>query len=204
MRSPTMTNTPHLVHVRRQLKRLGEQHVFGLPKSDLERDDPLPPWAAASVGVHMAHHRPWPCTLPWEKVSGKPRTYRLLFQWGDGSYVRYRSHSEQVWKPALAATGVIPPPETDRRGRKGYETTRKEGPHQLRHFYASVMQVSGVASAASFDGTGGRALPAVQRAALGQPLGNESPCTMPELGCHHEVATGRTMMQPVQLQAIPE
>jgi hypothetical protein len=139
MRSPTMTNTPHLVHVRRQLKRLGEQHVFGLPKSDLERDDPLPAWAAASVGVHMAHHRPWPCTLPWEKVSGKPRTYRLLFQWGDGSYVRYRSCSEQVWKAALASAGVIPAPQTDRRGRTRYQTTRKEGPHQLRHFYASVM-----------------------------------------------------------------
>jgi hypothetical protein len=76
--------------------------------------------------------------------------------------------------------------------------------HDLRHYFASLLKVSGVASAASFDGTGGRALPAVQRAALGQPLGNESPCTMPELGCHHEVATGRTMMQPVQLQAIPE
>jgi integrase len=77
-------------------------------------------------------------------------------------------------------------------------------PHRLRHTLATQAKVSGVASAASFDGTGGRALPAVQRAALGQPLGNESPCTMPELGCHHEVATGRTMMQPVQLQAIPE
>jgi hypothetical protein len=66
------------------------------------------------------------------------------------------------------------------------------------------MEMSGVASAASFDGTGGRALPAVQRAALGQPLGNKNSYTMPELGCHHAVAMGRTMMQPVQLQAIPE
>jgi hypothetical protein len=40
------------VHVRRQLKKLGEDHVFGLPKSDLERDVPLPEWAAASVRVH--------------------------------------------------------------------------------------------------------------------------------------------------------
>jgi integrase len=132
------------VHVRRQLKKLGEEHVFGLPKSDLERDVPLPGWAAALVRVHTAHHRPWACTLPWEKTSGKPRTHRLLFQWGDGSYVRYRSYSEQVWKPALASAGVIPPPEADRRGRKRYETTRKEGPHQLRHFYASVMLHGGV------------------------------------------------------------
>jgi integrase len=132
------------VHVRRQLKKLGEDHVFGLPKSDLERDVPLPEWAAASVRVHTAHHRPWPCTLPWEKIGGKPRTHSLLFQWGDGSYVRYRSYSEQVWKPALASAGVIPAPETDRRGRRRYATTRKEGPHQLRHFYASVMLAGGV------------------------------------------------------------
>jgi len=132
------------VHVRRQLKKLGEDHVFGLPKSDLERDVPLPEWAAASVRVHTAHHRPWPCTLPWEKTGGKPRTHSLLFQWGDGSYVRYRSYSEQVWKPALASAGVIPAPETDRRGRRRYATTRKEGPHQLRHFYASVMLAGGV------------------------------------------------------------
>jgi integrase len=132
------------VHVRRQLKKLGEDHVFGLPKSDLERDVPLPEWAAASVRVHTAHHRPRPCTLPWEKIGGKPRTHSLLFQWGDGSYVRYRSYSEQVWKPALAGAGVIPAPETDRRGRRRYVTTRKEGPHQLRHFYASVMLAGGV------------------------------------------------------------
>ncbi|HTT00292.1 MAG TPA: site-specific integrase, partial [Streptosporangiaceae bacterium] len=133
-----------MVHVRRQLKKLGEDHVFGLPKSDLERDVPLPDWAAASARVHTAHHRPWPCTLPWEKPGGKPRTYSLMFQWGDGSYVRYRSYSEQVWKPALASAAVIPAPTTDRRGHRRYATTRKEGPHQLRHFYASVMLADGV------------------------------------------------------------
>ena len=76
--------------------------------------------------------------------------------------------------------------------------------HDLRHTGNSFAEMSGVASDTSFDGTGGRALPAVQRAAPGQPLGHESPSTMPELGCHHAVATGQTMMQPVQLQAAPE
>ena len=85
-------------------------------KSDLERDVPLPDWAAASVRVHLARHKPWACTLPWEKLNRKPCTCRLLFQWADGSHVRYRSYSEQVWKPALAAAGVIPAPGTDRRG----------------------------------------------------------------------------------------
>ena len=49
-----------------------------------------------------------------------------------------------MWKPALARAGVIPAPGTDRRGRRRYATTRKEGPHQLRHFHASVMFAGGV------------------------------------------------------------
>jgi len=47
--------------------------------------------------------------------------------------------SETVWKPALVKAGVIPAPARDRRGRSRYVTTRKEGVHQLRHYYASVM-----------------------------------------------------------------
>ncbi len=44
----------------------------------------------------------------------------------------------------VARAGIIPEPGTDKRGRKRYVTTRKEGPHQLRHFYASVMLADGV------------------------------------------------------------
>jgi integrase len=58
--------------------------------------------------------------------------------------VRYRLYSEQTWKPALVAAGVIPPPGKDARGRRRYETSHREGPHQLRHYYASVMLGEGV------------------------------------------------------------
>ena len=136
--------TEQMIHVRRQLKKLGKYHVYGLPKNDLERDVPLPEWAAAATRVHVTRYRPEPCTLPWEKLTGKPRTHKLLFRWGDGRHLRYRTYSEQVWKPALAGAGFIPAPGTDRRGRKRYVTTRKEGPHQLRHYYASVMLTDGV------------------------------------------------------------
>jgi integrase len=40
---------------------------------------------------------------------------------------------------------VIPEPGKDARQRKRFTTTRKEGIHQLRHFYASVMLTGGVA-----------------------------------------------------------
>ncbi len=133
-----------ILHVRRQIKKLGTEHVYALPKNDLERDVPLPDWVAAAVRMHLTMYPPRPCTLPWEKLTGKPQTHSILFRWTDGAYVRYRTYSEQAWKPAISAAGIIPEPTADKRGRRRYATTRKEGPHQLRHYYASVMLADGV------------------------------------------------------------
>jgi integrase len=72
--------------------------------------------------------------------------------------------------------------------------------HDLRHGAATLAQVSGVATAASFSRSGERTLPAVQRAALGQAQSHDDPGTMRDLGRHHPVASGRAMMQPVRLQ----
>ena len=47
-------------------------------------------------------------------------------------------------KPAAVKAGIIPEPKKDQRGRLRYATTRKEGIHQLRHYYASVMLAGGV------------------------------------------------------------
>ena len=105
-----------ILHVRRQIKRLGTEDVYALPKSDLERDVPLPESVAAAVRVHIAKYPPQPCTLPWEKLTGKPRTHNVLFRWGDGRHVRYRTYSEQIWKPAIASAAIIPGPTTDKRG----------------------------------------------------------------------------------------
>jgi integrase len=133
----------HVLHVRRQIKVLGGVSIFGLPKSDEERDVPLPGWTAALARIHITKYKPRPCTLPWERVEGKPVTHSILFRWSDGEHVRYRSYSEQTWKPALAAARVIAAPQKDKRGRSRYATTRKEGPHQLRHHYASVLLAGG-------------------------------------------------------------
>jgi integrase len=62
----------------------------------------------------------------------------------DDRHVRARSYSETVWKPALVKAGIIPGPVKDERGRSRYVTTRKEGVHQLRHYYASVTLAGGV------------------------------------------------------------
>ena len=54
------------------------------------------------------------------------------------------SRANSVWKPALAKAGLIAEPVRDRRSRRKYVATRKEGIHQLRHYYASVMLAGGV------------------------------------------------------------
>lgn len=70
----------------------------------------------------------------------------LLVIWReeDASYLRYRDYSEHVWKPALVHAKVIPPPKGLNAARKPpYETTGREGPHQYRHYYASVSLADG-------------------------------------------------------------
>ena len=83
-----------VLHVRRQLKKLGTDHIYALPKNDRKRDVPLPDWVASSVRAHLAAHRPRPCTLAWESTGGKPRTHSILLRWTDDDHVTYRSYSE--------------------------------------------------------------------------------------------------------------
>ncbi|WP_055478094.1 tyrosine-type recombinase/integrase [Sphaerimonospora mesophila] len=133
-----------VIRVRRQIKKLGTDHVYALPKNDRERVVPLPQWAAEAIERHVKAHRPLVCSLPWEKPNGKLRTHNLLFRWTDDKFIRARGYSELVWKPALVAADVIPAPEKDSRARKRFTTSRKEGLHQLRHYYASVMLAGAV------------------------------------------------------------
>jgi hypothetical protein len=72
-------------------------------------------------------------------------------------------------------------------------------PHRFRHHFSHTWQMGRVAPDASFGIFCERALPAVQHAAPRRALSNDGPRTMGDLGCHHLLASGRTMMQPVQL-----
>lgn len=106
---------------------------------------PLSDWTIRAIREHAAKHPPRPYTLPWERLTGKSHTCNILFRWpSDDHHVRARSYSETVWKPALVRAGIIPGPVKDERGRSRYVTTRTEGVHQLRHYYASVTLAGGV------------------------------------------------------------
>lgn len=133
-----------VIHVRRQIKNLGGKYVFALPKNDRERVVPLPAWTAQHIRLHTTKYPPTPCSLPWERPDGKMRTHNILFRWTNGGHMKSRAFSESCWKPALAAAGIIAKPTKDSQGRRKYVTTRREGLHQLRHHYASVMLAAGV------------------------------------------------------------
>jgi integrase len=134
-----------IVRVRRQVKNLGRVYVFALPKNDRERIIPLSDWDIQVIRRHTAAYPLGPYTLPWEKPDGKAHTCKLLFRWSsDDRHIKARSYSETVWKPAAVKAGLIPEPKKDKRGRLRYATTRKEGIHQLRHYFASVMLAGGV------------------------------------------------------------
>jgi integrase len=138
-------NDEKVLRVRRQVKKIGRVFVFGLPKNDRERTIPLSDWDIAVVRRHIAAYPPRPYSLPWEKPDGRMRSCKLLFRWpSDDQHVKSRSYSETVWKPALVRAGIIAEPARDERGRVRYATSRKEGIHQLRHYYASVMLAGGV------------------------------------------------------------
>ncbi|WP_435110544.1 tyrosine-type recombinase/integrase [Nocardiopsis synnemataformans] len=143
-----------VIYLRRQIKKLGPVEVFALPKNDRERTIPMPQWVAENLRAFIEANPPQPYTLPWEKPDGKPHTVKLLFRWTDDLHIRARSHSETLWKPVLVQVGVIPEPERDKRGRLRYETDRKQGMHQLRHYYASIQLDAGVSIPALAEALG--------------------------------------------------
>jgi integrase len=133
-----------VINVRRQVKKLGKEFVFALPKNDKERTVPLPDWVARTVQSHITTNKPRPYTLPWERPGGRAETVNLLFRWTDDKHIRARGYDELIWKPALAEADVIPPPGKDTRGRNRYITDRTTGMHAMRHYYASVTLADGV------------------------------------------------------------
>ncbi|WP_051084899.1 phage integrase central domain-containing protein [Kribbella catacumbae] len=59
-----------VIHVRRQVKKLGRDFVFALPKNDTERTVPMSDGTALVLKDHIEAVGPRPYTLPWEKVDG--------------------------------------------------------------------------------------------------------------------------------------
>jgi integrase len=122
-----------------QVKVVNGHLVFGLPKRGKERDVPLPEHVGHALKRHQDVHPPSEVTLPWLRPDGPLVTKRLFFSLAGGGAVRRTDFNTRVWKPALAAAGILPEPEEGGR----YEAAREHGMHALRHFYASVLLDAG-------------------------------------------------------------
>lgn len=147
-----------VIHVRRQVKKVGSKLVFALPKGRKTRTVPVPPHLLLRVKEHLGR---WPAkevTLPWgdpeegqtekELKERAPQTFVLLLTAARGGAWRRDYFNDRFWKPALEAAGLIDPPKETKRaiaGKPGqfrtvkrYAEDREMGFHSLRHTFASV------------------------------------------------------------------
>lgn len=136
-----------VMHVRRQIKLLAKTWCYALPKNDQERVVPLAASTAETLRTHVANYPPAPVTLPWERPDGERRTHRLVFLHPDSRCHMTYGVYIALWRPALAAAGLIPqpPPRRDGKPSKRYQVagSKKLGRHQLRHYYANLQLTGG-------------------------------------------------------------
>lgn len=131
-----------VVHIRRQIKRVGKHYMFALPKNDTERIVPLSSFTAQVLRTHLATYPPLPITLPWESADGPRRTHKLVFVHPEtGEHLRSITLA-RYWNPALEKAGFIGPRVKVPNGTRYVVDSRKHGRHQLRHYYANA-QLSG-------------------------------------------------------------
>jgi len=148
-----------VIHVRRQVKKVGAKLIFALPKGKKTRTVPVPPHLLAVLRGHLQRFPAKKVTLPWanpappeterEEKERAPRTFELVVTAARGGAVRRDSWDTRAWKPALAAAGLIPEPERTKqpiKHRPGcfrtvvkYAESREHGYHALRHTFASVL-----------------------------------------------------------------
>jgi integrase len=127
------------VHVGFQVKLIRGHLLFAPPKGGKLRDVPLPGEVARVLKAHMKRFPPAEVTLPWISPDGPLVTKTLIFTTGEAKPLRRNDFNRNVWKPALVGAGVLPKPEPGLRAR----SSREDGMHALRHFYASVLLDAG-------------------------------------------------------------
>jgi integrase len=119
-----------IVHVRRQVKRLGNALVFAPPKGGKDREVPLPDAVGLRLSAHIAACPPAAVALPWRALDGKPVTTRLLFTTLQGKAITRTPFVQRHWHPALRKAGLA--------------VARENGFHALRHYFASTLLYDGV------------------------------------------------------------
>lgn len=118
------------VHVRVQIRVVGNRAVFAPPKGGREREIPLANSVSLALAAHMEAYPARAVTLPWLEPSGKPHTEELIFTTPQGRAISRTRFNDEVWRPARKAAGLA--------------NVRANGTHALRHYWASVLLAGGV------------------------------------------------------------
>ncbi|MFE0380811.1 tyrosine-type recombinase/integrase [Streptomyces inhibens] len=133
--------TRGVVRVRRQVQLLRGHLHFTLPKGGKTRIVDMPPSVASALAEHFAVYPAVEVELPWggPELERQRKAFPLLLTTTYGHAVRANMFNPDVWKPALAAAGVIPMRKEGER----WKASRKDGFHVLRHTYASIILEAG-------------------------------------------------------------
>jgi integrase len=130
-----------ILRVRRQVQLLRGRLYFTLPKGGKTRIVDMPPSVASELADHFMAYPAVKVELPWggPEPERERREFSLVLTTTYGKALRANMFNPDVWKPALAAAGVIP----DRKEGERWQASRKDGFHVLRHTYASIILEAG-------------------------------------------------------------
>ncbi|MER6443984.1 tyrosine-type recombinase/integrase [Streptomyces venezuelae] len=137
-----------VVHIQYQVAHDGYVLIFDNPKGGTE-DDPRDRWVelgedvARALREHMRKYPPIEVALPHRTRDGAPVTKKIFFYGREKKPIAANWFNSHVWKPALAAVGLIKPLDPEKPGRQ-WEKSRDKGMHALRHLFASMALANGV------------------------------------------------------------
>jgi integrase len=115
-----------VIHIIRQIQQVDNALVFCLPKREKTRDVPLSHVVLRELDAYLEMFPPVAVTLPWEEPDGVATTVDLIFTDDQGHGWWRQAFNRDVWQPALKAAGVS-------------DSTRADGTHALRHYFASAL-----------------------------------------------------------------
>ncbi|MET9628646.1 site-specific integrase [Lentzea sp. NPDC006480] len=120
-----------MINVCRQIRVIGRQLVFSLPKRGKERQTPIAAGVLEQIDDHLEVFPAVPVTLPWGDPSGPLVTVNLLITKESGDPYSGDLFNKVMWMPAFKRAGLT-------------YTNWQDGMHAMRHLFASILLALGV------------------------------------------------------------